>query len=514
MLFPSCSLTLEQAHNVTLFSTTVEGLQRKLNLFFGWRGVNFRVISATKTEWMLFGELPSTIPLMKASKARTVTNTTFGAKTTIGCLPPYEGIRLYNARIDLHLTFGSEVCLDVVPDHLKELTDVQHEFTRRLLGVHSHSILSILSTETGVTLLAYRRPWLALGYLIYLITLPLRHLAKAAYLDSLLLSAAGHPSWFSDLRFVLQRLLVPIQLPHRLLEADDVIHIRTNVTAACVKWLGDLTVQFCHRAVESESHALFGCMSDATLMAFRKEFLVDVYQMEPNLPHTWDSVDACLLALVRCRNFEVTKRLANGVPVSSMGIASGFYRTGFWIVMRHWGLVGASKVPTCILFFCTGPGVPSRDLAGNSFLPSFLVALYKAKQARKPHQNSRKLARPQVKSMFSTRPNKAQVICQKADGGWEDRSAGFEGTFFQPGICSIVGLVELRLRDCCMEVALTRSKSLELKLRAKYYLPWIEITASAVCALDSVRAINDIQYWARRRLGEDDDEELLDKLYT
>ncbi|KAJ7484243.1 hypothetical protein FB451DRAFT_1435402 [Mycena latifolia] len=102
---------------------------------------------------MLFGELPSTIPRMmvgdkvirlvnsykfvgiiftsverdifaahyvkKASKARTVANTTFGAKTMIGCLPSYEGIRLYNARIDPHLTFGSEVCLDVVLDHLK-----------------------------------------------------------------------------------------------------------------------------------------------------------------------------------------------------------------------------------------------------------------------------------------------------------------------------------------------------------------------------------------------------------
>ncbi|KAJ7453433.1 hypothetical protein FB451DRAFT_1519751 [Mycena latifolia] len=314
---------LEQADNVTRFSTTVEGLQRKLDLFFG---------CATKTEWMLFGELPSTIPLMvvgdksirfvdsykfvgiiftsvecdifvayyvkKASKARIVVNTTFGAKTMIGCLSPYEGIRLYNARIKPHLIFGSEV--------------------------------RALSPETGVTPVAYHRPWLALGYLIYLITLPLRHLAKVAYLDSLLLSAAGHASWFSDLHIVLQRL-PPIQLPYRQLEVDDVVQIRTNVTTTCAKWLGDLTLQyashlpliqerlekyekgnffhmavkfrhylsvpipahhkaltclflsshtlaieilrykeqyrvptpFCHRAVKSESHALLGCMSDA-----------------------------------------------------------------------------------------------------------------------------------------------------------------------------------------------------------------------------------------------------------
>ncbi|KAJ7484244.1 hypothetical protein FB451DRAFT_1435404 [Mycena latifolia] len=183
---------------------------------------------------------------------------------------------------------------------------------------------------------------------MYLITLPVRHLAKAAYLDSLLLSAAGHASWFSDLHIVLQRLPAPIQLPHRQLEVDDVIQIRTNVTAACAKWLGDLTLQyasrlpliqeclekdengnfvhmavkyrhypsvpipahrkaltrlllsshtlaieilFCRRAVESESHALLGCMSDASLMTFRREFLIDVYQLEPNLPHFGSSGD-------------------------------------------------------------------------------------------------------------------------------------------------------------------------------------------------------------------------------
>ncbi|KAJ6482319.1 hypothetical protein C8R47DRAFT_920944, partial [Mycena vitilis] len=164
--------------------TTAAGLQRKMDIFFGWCRVNFMVISGTKTECMLFGELPRVMPIMrvgewiikfvkkykfvgiiftsvdddifsahytqKASKARAVANTTFAAKTMIGCLPVPEGTRLQTGRLDPHLTFGCEICLDVDPVNLRELTDVQHEYIRRLLGVHSRSILAVLFTETGI----------------------------------------------------------------------------------------------------------------------------------------------------------------------------------------------------------------------------------------------------------------------------------------------------------------------------------------------------------------------------
>ncbi|KAJ7098806.1 hypothetical protein B0H15DRAFT_920477 [Mycena belliarum] len=284
----------------------------------------------------------------KASKARAVANTTFAAKTMIGCLPPYEGVRMYMSRIDPHLTFGCEVCLDVVGAHLKELTDVQHEYIRRLLGIHSHSVLAVLFTETGVIPLSYRRPILALGYLIYLITLPSNHLANAAYLDSLLLSDAQCSSWISDVRFVFQSLPVPVQLPLGALSVVEVDEVRKVLTAACEKWSGDSTLQvasrlpliqdrlerdedgkyvmkalklrqylrvpvpahrkaltrlylsshtlaieilrykvryrqrtprafrfcrFCREAVESESHALLGCMSDGALITLQKNIL-------------------------------------------------------------------------------------------------------------------------------------------------------------------------------------------------------------------------------------------------
>ncbi|KAF7374664.1 RNA-directed DNA polymerase from mobile element jockey [Mycena sanguinolenta] len=264
---------LEQADDVALFSTTAEGLQRKIDLFFAWCRENFMVISATKTECMLFGELPPTLPRItvgstvikfvkkykfvgiiftsvdrnifalhykkKASKARAVANTTFGAKSMIGTLPPYEGIRLYTARMDPHLTSGCEVCLDVDVSHLEELTDVQHEFLRRLLGLNRRSILAVLFTETGVIPLCYRRIILALGYLIYLMSLPANHLAYAAYHDSLLLERDHHPSWISDLRYTMQSLPRPIQLCATDLNNDGVDAVRKQVRESCNKWLGD-----------------------------------------------------------------------------------------------------------------------------------------------------------------------------------------------------------------------------------------------------------------------------------
>ncbi|KAJ7207268.1 hypothetical protein GGX14DRAFT_366489 [Mycena pura] len=408
---------LEQADDVVLFSTTAAGLQRKLNQFFGWCRVNFMVISIMKTVWMIFGNLPRAIPVMlvgdcaielvksykyvgliftsvnrdifaghytnKASKARVVANTTFAVKSMIGCLPPAEGIQLYMARVDPHLTFGCEVTLDVVAAHLKELTDVQHEFIRRLLGVHSHSILSVLFTETGIIPLCYRRPILALGYLGYLLTLPSSHFANTAYLDSCLLAAAGYPSWISDLRWVVASLPVPVELRADLL--IDTVSVQKALKGACEKWMAGLTTQyssripliqgrlerneegelvqmplklrqylrvpvpahrkaltrlylsahrlgievlryaeryrertprnwrlcrFCRCAVESESHALLGCMAKPELAGLRTDFLREVYDLVPNFPRIWESVDAFLLALVQCRNFDVTQRLA------------------------------------------------------------------------------------------------------------------------------------------------------------------------------------------------------------
>ncbi|KAJ7849832.1 hypothetical protein B0H14DRAFT_2356014, partial [Mycena olivaceomarginata] len=68
--------------------------------------------------------------------------------------------------------------------------------------------------------------------------------------------------------------------------------------------------RFCRRAVESESHALLGCMAKPELAVLRRDFLRDVYELVPDFPRTWATVDTFLLALVQCRDFDVTQRLA------------------------------------------------------------------------------------------------------------------------------------------------------------------------------------------------------------
>jgi hypothetical protein len=54
------------------------------------------------------------------------------------------------AQIELHLTFGCEVALDVTHAHVSKLEDVQNEYLRRLLGLNRRSVLAILFSETGI----------------------------------------------------------------------------------------------------------------------------------------------------------------------------------------------------------------------------------------------------------------------------------------------------------------------------------------------------------------------------
>jgi hypothetical protein len=263
---------LEQADDVVLFSTTATGLQRKINTFFGWCKVNFMVISISKTLWMIFGEIPRHLPTMrvgdtvislskrykfvgliftstdrdifaehyskKASKARAVTNMSFAVKDSIGCLPPPQGVQLYMARIDPHLTFGCEVAIDVTPAHIAKLEDIQNQFLCRLLGLGRRSILAILFSETGVTPLRYRRLSLAIGYLAYLISLPPNHLASVAYRDSLQMARDGLSCWVADLYHALANLPVPVVLPITSLTLDVIADLKRCLVTSCSAWIG------------------------------------------------------------------------------------------------------------------------------------------------------------------------------------------------------------------------------------------------------------------------------------
>jgi hypothetical protein len=51
-------------------------------------------------------------------------------------------------------------------------------------------------------------------------------------------------------------------------------------------------------------------MAKPELVLLRRDFLTAVYNLLPDFPRVWSSVDAFLLALVQCRNFDVTQSLA------------------------------------------------------------------------------------------------------------------------------------------------------------------------------------------------------------
>ncbi|KAJ6605652.1 hypothetical protein B0H10DRAFT_2076422, partial [Mycena sp. CBHHK59/15] len=124
-------------------------------------------------------------------------------------------------------------------------TDVQHEFIRRLLGIHSHSILSVLFTETGIIPLSYCRPLLALGYLIYLIA---KYSSGKCRIPRFATARRRWPALL-DIRPTIGTgtLPVPVILSRGPWTIDNVPHVRNALSAACGKWLGDLTVGYAAR---------------------------------------------------------------------------------------------------------------------------------------------------------------------------------------------------------------------------------------------------------------------------
>ena len=183
---------LEQADDTVLFSLSPAGLQQKLNYTWQYCSLNFVLINIVKTMAMIFGCISKNIsPTMfhlngvpikftdeytyvgltfvsnavniftkhytiKATKARSIANVTFTLDSFIGSLPPFQGKRLYNARVDPHLTSACEVALDVNLPLLALLQKVQHTFLCRLLGLNPRSMRAMLFSETGVAPLAYR----------------------------------------------------------------------------------------------------------------------------------------------------------------------------------------------------------------------------------------------------------------------------------------------------------------------------------------------------------------------
>jgi hypothetical protein len=203
---------LAQADDILLISTSAAGLQRRLNTLAEWCSKNFIVVNMIKTVIMIFG--PSPVDLQfhlganvlsikvreeyvgmnintttrnmfedhykaKASTARYCAHRIMGIEDSAGRLTPEQFKVLYMARVDCHLIHGCEVSPDSEDIHVKELCTVQINLLRQMLNVHSHSVLVGLFIETGIMPLRIRRFLLLLGYLQYLLSLDMNHLARA-----------------------------------------------------------------------------------------------------------------------------------------------------------------------------------------------------------------------------------------------------------------------------------------------------------------------------------------------
>ncbi|KAJ7128509.1 hypothetical protein C8R44DRAFT_701007 [Mycena epipterygia] len=155
----------EQADDNIIMSTSFSAFQTKVSgSFFEWCGKKRVFISARKSKWMIFGPLPSILPVLrlgdlvvelvsefkyvgiwltsttanifsknysiKASKARNASNAAFAMKHRIGSLPIKEGLVLYMARVDCYLISGADVSLDVDSALIKEHLEAQHLYLR------------------------------------------------------------------------------------------------------------------------------------------------------------------------------------------------------------------------------------------------------------------------------------------------------------------------------------------------------------------------------------------------
>ncbi|KAF7973841.1 hypothetical protein HWV62_14128, partial [Athelia sp. TMB] len=263
---------LEQADDMAIFSTSCEGLQRKLDYLWHYCSINFILVNLGKTKVMIQGHSsafasPRHVFTMhgapidyctdytyvgvtfsstaaagarmfekhyenKAKKAHQVSCVTFQVDSFIGDLPPLEGKRLYTARVEPHLTSGAEVCPDSTMSLLLPHQQVQHTFLQRILGLNPRCMRAFLFSETGLLPLAYRRILLTLRYMAYLIGLPEHHLASCAWHECLELFANGAHCWLGDLVKVLDRLpLAGDKLNTGMISGEEILRVSDLVTA-------------------------------------------------------------------------------------------------------------------------------------------------------------------------------------------------------------------------------------------------------------------------------------------
>ncbi|KAJ3861884.1 hypothetical protein EV359DRAFT_46300 [Lentinula novae-zelandiae] len=233
---------LEHADDIALISRSAHGLQSHLRGFELYCHSNNLTISAGKSWVMVFGCLPSLLPILllggealsfrdsvryvgahlqsthrhllaahytvKRDSAFTAAGGIAGCDLLIGHqrLDPPIAKQLYSALVDCHLINGCEIAIDTDAHLLSMLEQVQLLFLRRMLGLSRRSILAPLFTETGIMPIRTRRVILALRYLIYLLKLGPEHYAHLALQENFNLRNSGMKCWLSDVDWAIRHL--------------------------------------------------------------------------------------------------------------------------------------------------------------------------------------------------------------------------------------------------------------------------------------------------------------------
>ncbi len=237
------------ADDAMLASTITVAAQDKLDYFEQYCGDNSLTPSIPKTYAALYGPVPVPAPVLtlqrkplawvelatytgvtvtstarnifkphyvaKEKAARKVANGALALQQFIGPIPPPIALRMYRALVEPHLTYGCEICIDVQPSVLEPLEKVELAFLRRVLSLGTQCQRAPLYLETGLWPLRYRRLFLALRYLHYILTDGPEYL-RAAYRDGFALAnrspelGGPAPSWWSDLYLALVTLPVPV----------------------------------------------------------------------------------------------------------------------------------------------------------------------------------------------------------------------------------------------------------------------------------------------------------------
>lgn len=253
-------------------------MQSTLSQFEHYCGVNFLLINVPKSVASIHGPLPDPTPSLKlygrvlayvdlatyvgmtfltthrdifkehysakAAKARNASSSTFCLEHYIGPLPPDVALTLYRSRVDPHLVAGCEVALDVRATSVAILEDAQHIFLRRALNISRRAQLAPLFSETGLWPIGYRRYYLAVLFLIYLLD-KRPTLAYAAFLEVWSLSVNdGASTWWTDLCHVGLALPVPVTLTHaQFLTTDTLREFLGAIEQSLAQHLYDTTME-------------------------------------------------------------------------------------------------------------------------------------------------------------------------------------------------------------------------------------------------------------------------------